>query len=79
MEKLSERLTNLNNISKNILKYGLFIVFIAFVISSVLLKGADSILTLNIAREFTCGNVYAFCEIIIGAIAFDMLIGKNDR
>ena len=79
MEKLSERLTNLNKISKNILKYGIFIVLIFLIISSLLLKSANSIASLTLAREFICGNVYAFCEIIIGAIMFDMLIEKKEQ
>ncbi len=79
MEKLSERLTNLNKISKGILRYGMFLIFIAFAISNVLLRKADNISSLNMAREFVCGNVYAFCEVIIGTIMFDMLLGKEDR
>lgn len=82
MDKLSDRLENLNKISKKILKYGLIIVLIASIISSILIKRADSIATLNLAREFVCANVHTFCEVIIGAILFDMLIGKdqeNDR
>jgi len=79
MEKLSERLTNLNKVSKNILKYGILIVLIALIFSSVLLKNAGSISELNLAREFMIGNVYAFCEVIMGAIMFDMFMGKDDR
>jgi len=79
MEKLSERLTNLNKVSKNILKYGLLMVLIAFIISNVLLKNAGSISTLNTAREFVCANVYAFCEVVMGAIMIDMFMEKNDR
>ena len=41
MEKLSERLTNLNKISKYILKYGLLVVLIGLIISNILLKNAD--------------------------------------
>jgi len=77
MEKLSERLTNLNKVSRSILKYGLFIVLIAFIISNVLLKNAVSISELNVVREFICANVEAFCEVIMGAIMFDMLMGKD--
>ena len=82
MGKILDRLENLNKISKNILKYGLGIVLIASIISSILIKRADSIATLNLAREFVSANVHTFCEVIIGAILFDMLIGKdqeNDR
>jgi len=79
MEKLSKRLTNLNKISKNILKYGLLLVLIFFIISNVLLKRANSISELNIAREFVSGNVYALCEIIVGAIMVDMFMEKNGQ
>ena len=77
MGKLLDRLENLNKISKNILKYGLGIVLIASIISSILIKRADSIVALNLAREFTSANVHTLCEVIIGAILFDMLIGKD--
>ena len=77
MEKLSKRLTNLNNVSKNILKYGLLLVLVFLIISNVLLKNVSSIAELNIVREFICGNVYAFCEVIIGAIMFDMFMDKG--
>ena len=77
MEKFSERLMNLNKISKNILRYGLIIVLVAFIISSILMKRADTVASLNLAREFTIASVHTFCEIIIGAIAFDVLIGKE--
>ena len=79
MEKLSERLINLNKISKCILKYGLLVVLISFMIGNVLLKNAESISSLNLAREFVCGNVYTFCEVIVGALMFDMLVEKNDQ
>lgn len=79
MEKFSKRFTNLNRVSKIILKYGLFIVLVALVISNMLLKSANSISTLNLAREFACGSIYACCEVIMGAIMIDMLIEKNDR
>ena len=79
MEKLSERLTNLNKISKNILKYGMFLVFIGFIISNILLRKADNVSSLNMAREFICNNVYTFCEVIIGTIMFDMFLGRDDR
>jgi len=79
MEKLSKRLTNLNKVSKNILKYGLLLVLVFLIISNVLLKNVNSVAELNIAREFVCGNVYAFCEVIIGAIMFDMFMDKNDQ
>ena len=79
MEKLSERLTSLNNISKNILKYGMLIVLISLIISNNLLKNATDISSLNLVHEFICGNVYAFCEIIVGAIMVDMLIEKDNR
>ena len=77
MEKLSERLTNLNKVSKNLLKYGLLIVLISLIISNILLKNVQTISTLNMVREFICGNVYAFCEIIMGTIIFDILIEKD--
>jgi len=77
MGKILDRLENLNKISKNILKYGLGIVLIASIISSILIKRADSIVALNLAREFASANVHTFCEVIIGAILFDMLIGKE--
>ena len=79
MEKLSRRLTNLNKISKNVLKYGLLLVLVFLIISNVLLKNVSSVVELNIAREFVCSNVYAFCEIIIGAIMIDMFMEKNDQ
>ena len=79
MEKLSKRLINLNKISKNILKYGLLLVLIFLIISNILLKNVNSLSELNIAREFVCSNVYAFCEIIIGAIMIDMFMEKNDQ
>ena len=79
MEKLSKRFTNLNKVSKNILKYGLFLVLIFLIISNFLLKNVNTIEELNIAREFVCSNVYAFCEIIIGAIMIDMFMEKNDQ
>jgi len=79
MEKLTERLTNLNKVSKNILKYGLLIVLISLIISNIMLKNVMNISTLNMVREFICGNVYAFCEVIMGAIMFDMLMEKDDR
>ena len=79
MEKLSKRLTNLNKISKNILKYGLLLVLVFLIISNVLLKNVNSVSELNIAREFICGNVYAFCEVIIGAIMFDMFMEKKEE
>lgn len=79
MEKLSKRLTNLNKISKNILKYGLLLVLVFLIISNVLLKNVNSIAELNIAREFTCSNIYAFCEVIIGAIMIDMFMDKNAK
>lgn len=79
MEKLSKRLTNLNKISKNILKYGLLLVLVFLIISNVLLKNVSSVSELNIAREFVCSNVYAFCEVIIGAIMIDMFMEKNDQ
>ena len=78
MEKLSKRLLNLNKISKNILKYGLLLVLIFLIISNFMLKNANSVAQLNIARQFVCGNVDAFCEIIIGAIMIDMFMAKND-
>ena len=79
MEKLSKRLINLNKISKNILKYGLLLVLIFLIISNILLKNVNSLSELTIAREFVCSNVYAFCEIIIGAIMIDMFMEKNDQ
>ena len=77
MEKISERLTNLNKISKNILKYGLLIVLIALIISNILLRRADSIENLTIARAFVCSNVEALCEVLLGAIMFDVLMIKK--
>ena len=79
MEKLSERLSNLNRLSKKILKYGLLVVLIAFIISIFLLKSANSIYMLNIAREFVSANVYALCEVVVGAIMFDMFMDKEDQ
>lgn len=79
MEKLTERLINLNKISKNLLKYGMLIVLIFFIFSSFLLKNATTISELNLAREFVSGNVYAFSEVVIGTIMIDMLIEKNDQ
>ena len=78
MDKLSKRFTNLNKISKNILKYGLLLVLISLIISNFLLNDVESVAELNIAREFVSGNVYAFCEIIIGAIMVDMFMDKKE-
>ena len=79
MGKLIEKLSNLNEVSKNMLRYGILIVLVAFIISNILLKSANTIRSLNIAQEFTSGNVYALCEILIGAIMLDMLIVKEDK
>ena len=79
MEKLSKRFKNLNKISKNILKYGLLLVLISLIISNSLLKKVDSVAELNIAREFVSGNVYTFCEVVIGAIMIDVFLEKNDQ
>jgi len=77
MEKLSERVKNLNKISKYILKYGSFIVLLFFIVSVVLIRRADSVAFLNLAREFFCGNVYALCEVIIGALMVDIFIAQR--
>lgn len=77
MEKLSKRLLKLNKISKNILKYGVLVILVFFIISSVMLKKADNLAELTIAREFISGNVYALCELVMGSIMIDMFMGKE--
>ena len=79
MEKFSEKLSNLNNVSKNLLKYGLLVILIAFVIGNVMLKNADTVYLLNVSHEFISANVYALCEVLIGAIMLDMFIIKEDK
>ena len=79
MEKLTERLTNLNIVSKSILKYGMLLVFICLIISLILIRNASNLVSLNLAREFVCSNVHAFCEVIIGAIMFDVLMEKKEK
>lgn len=79
MGKLSELIANLNSVSKNVLKYGFLIGIIFLIIADLLLKNADSISELSIAREFFSENVYALCEVVIGALLLDMMIVKDDK
>lgn len=79
MEKLSDKLSNLNMISKKILKYGLFLVLISLIIANILLRSADSICDINIAYEFATGSVYTLCEVLIGAIMLDVLVEKENK
>lgn len=80
MEKISEKLSNLNKVSKKLLKYGLLVIFISSIIGNLMLRSADSVYLLNIAHEFISGNVYALCEVLIGAIMLDMfIVGDNKK
>ena len=79
MEKISEKLSNLNKVSKSLLKYGLFVILISFIIGNVMLRSADSVYLLNVAHEFISANVYALCEVLIGVIMLDMFIVGDDK
>lgn len=79
MEKISDKLLNLNVVSKKILKYGLLVVLISFIIANILVRNADSVRTMDIAYEFALNSGYAFCEVIIGAIMLDVLVEKEDK
>lgn len=79
MEKISEKLSNLNKVSKCLLKYGLLVIVISFIIGNLMLRSADSVYLLNVAHEFVSANVYALCEVIIGAIMLDMFIIGEDK
>ena len=79
MEKFSDKLINLNNVSKKILKYGLFVVLISLIVSNILIRKADTVNSLNIAHEFASGSVYTVCEVVIGAIMMDMFIIEEDK
>lgn len=79
MKKLVERFTNLGEVSKKMLKYGLLIGIVFLLISNFLLKNANNIKEINIAREFLTENIYAICEIVVGALLLDTLIIKDDK
>ena len=79
MDKVSQKLLNLNSVSKKLLRYGMFVIFIFCVVASILVKNATTVSSLSVAREFISGNVYAFCEVIIGAIMLDMMIIEDEK
>lgn len=79
MEKFSKKIINLNHVSKNLLKYGLFVVLISLIISNILIRNANSVNSLNIAYEFASGSVYTLCEVVIGTIMMDMFMVEEDK
>ena len=70
-EKIHKKISNMSNISKHILKYGLLVCLIVLIIANILLYTATDSYNLFIARELVCAVFSAIAEICIGALIFD--------
>ena len=70
-EKIHKKMSNMSNISKHILKYGLLICLIVLIIANILLYTATDSYNLFIARELAASVFSAIAEVCIGALIFD--------
>ena len=70
-EKIQNKISNMNKVSKNILKYGLFFCLILLIIANILLYTASDYHALFIGRELTEAAFVTIAEICIGALIFD--------
>lgn len=76
IEKLSERISKIDKISKYILKYGLLACLIVFIITNYAMNGANTLYDVLVAREIAGTGFNMLVEVVIGAVLFDICI-KN--
>lgn len=76
LEKLSERISEINKITKYIFKYGLLLCLVLFVFTSYKMNLASTLEELLVAREIAGIGFDILAEISIGAVLFDVCM-KN--
>lgn len=77
--KLKEHFSNINKVSKNILKYGSLISFLLIFIGICMLFSASDYYSNFVAQEFIKSSVSVLAEVIIGGLFFDLVIQVNKK
>lgn len=76
LEKLTERILQIDKISKYIFKYGLLLCLIVFIFTNYQMNNAGTINEMLIAREVAGVGFNILVEVVIGGVLFDICI-KN--
>ncbi len=77
LEKLSERISKINEISKYILKYGLLACLILFIFISYKFNIASTLEDVLIAEKIAGSGFYMLMEVVVGAILFDVCMNNK--
>lgn len=74
LEKLSERISKINKISKYIFKYGLLACLILFIFINYKFNVASTLEDVLIAEQIAGSGFYMLMEVVVGAILFDICV-----
>jgi len=78
-KKLKEHFSNINKLSKNIIKYGSLISYLLIITGICMFFSATDTYSIFVAQEFIKSSVSVFSEVIIGGLFFDLLIKMNNH
>lgn len=76
LEKLSERISQINSISKYIFKYGLLLCLVLFAFTNYTFNNANTIHDVWEAQQIAGAGFNVLVEVTVGAVLFDICI-KN--
>lgn len=79
LEKLSERVSKINKISRYILKYGLSVSLVLFMITVYLMGEAKYLSDIFMARQIAGVGFYVIIEVVVGAVLFDVCMKNNEE
>lgn len=72
LEKLTERILQIDKISKYIFKYGLLLCLIVFIFTSYQMNNATTVKEILIAREVAGVGFNMLVEVVVGGVLFDI-------